>query len=92
MNYFGDALFFQAMAQHYAGRDVRNVYAGRFRKEGHRAGRPRVYLDDRNLVAHRNKLDVEQTHNTNAQAELYRVILDGFFYLVADAEGRVNAD
>src|SRR5699024_800027 len=83
----------QGLAQDHFGGDVRQGVAGGLAQEGNGTGRTGVDLNDIHMVflVH-DELDVEQTHNADAQAQLLGVLEDDAFDLVGDGEGGVHGN
>ena len=59
---------------------------------GNRTAGTRIYLDDVNILAADDKLDVDQSDDMKGSRQLRGVIRDGGFYLIVDARCRINGD
>ena len=87
-----DALICQRFAEHDTGRDRYEILVCGLRKERYRTGSTRVDLDDIDaVVLVDDELNIEKTHDTDAEAQARGVIADGLLDLIGDGERRINA-
>ena len=88
-----DALFLQALAEDHFGSNVSEAVAGGLAQEGNGTGGTGVDLDDEHVVILvYDELDVEQTHDADAQTQLLGILQDLTLDLVGDGEGGVDGD
>ena len=79
----GDALLFQGLSEHDAGRDRNEVLVCGLGKERNRSRCTRVDLDNIDaVVLVDDELDIEKTHDADAEAQTCGVIADRLFDLI----------
>ena len=90
---FGDAQLAERLAQNHLRGDVCHGHARRLGKERHGTRRTRIDLDDIDLVVFvEDELDVIEADDADPQSEFDRIVDDLILGLLADAEGRIDAD